>query len=246
MSWTYFRDFSKTPSIFIPFGILRDPELKQGSKLCYGGLVYFAKHEVGVSPKRRSLAELLNVSTTQIDIYLHDLEKYQYIKIDRGIFRDGRNYYRFKIHRNFYCDPSLWKISDNELKRRRVGSFFSPLKYLRGAFLPLCVVQDINIAQATKVCLTRIAQFDWKNLRNIFISRKLLAEECGVSLTQIDYYLKNLQETGYIKLHKVKNEISCTINQNIFFGKELSKPRKNGKTKTTKGIERRNKNAKTN
>ena len=224
--------FSETPSIFIPFGILRDSELKQGTKLCYGGLVYFAKYNIGCSPKRKELAELLNVSTTQIDIYLRDLENHCYIKVDRGIYKDKRNRYRFLLHRNFYCSPSVCKVSDEELKRRRMWSFFSPMKYLYGAYLPLCVLQDTNISQASKVCLARLVQFDWKNLKNIFVSKKLLAEECGASLTQIKYYLRDLEDAGYIEFNKSNGRTLCKINQEIFFGKIPSKPRESGKTKT--------------
>jgi len=232
MPRTYFRDFSKTPSIFIPFGILKDSELKQGTKLCYGSLVYFAKYNIGCSPKRREIAELLNVSTTQVDIYIRDLENHRYVKIDRSIYKDKRNRYRFLLHGNFYYNPAICKVSDEEIKRRRLWSFFSPMKYLYGAYLPLCVLQDTNISQASKVCLARLAQFDWKNLKNIFVSKKLLAEECGVSLTQIKYYLKDLEDAGYIEFYKTNGRTLCKINQEVFFGKTQSKSRELGKTKT--------------
>jgi len=224
------------PSIFIPFSVLEDFDLKQGSKLCYGGLVYFAQDKSCASPKRRELASLLNVSTTQIDTYLHDLEKHDYIRINKKALKGNRNLYCFLLHRSFYRNPAIWKISTEEVKKRNVGTLFSPLKYLHGAYLPVNVLQDTNIAQATKVCLARLVQYDWKNMRNIFVSRKTLAKDCGATLTQVDYYLKNLQETGYIEIKKLKDKTYCIVNQDVFFGRKLSEPRKTGKTKTVKEV----------
>jgi len=217
MSEKVLADFSTTPTIFMPFGLLRDRNLNGGEKLCYGALVHFAQLATYAFPSYGQVANLMGVSKEQVRLYLHKLVENKYIRVKNRVLKDGRNVYFFTYHENFR-NPSMWR---KRIKKNYY--YFAPLRFLYGAFLPVCTLQDDNLSQGAKVCLARLIQYNWKTFRHIVVSVNDLAQECGVTTTQIKAYLQNLKETKYIEIHRRYETIYYDINQAILFGRMPSK-----------------------
>ena len=75
-----------------PYLIMRDKDLSIGARLSYAFLLMYAWQEGSCFPKQANMAEAIGISSRQLQRYLQELEKANYIRITREDKRFNNTY----------------------------------------------------------------------------------------------------------------------------------------------------------
>lgn len=79
------------------------------------------------------------------------------------------------------------------------NKYFHPYRLLRGCVVPNRLLRDPNISHGAKLLWARLAQYDGSRGK-CYPSQKTLAEELGISIWQVQYYIRELKAKKLIEV----------------------------------------------
>lgn len=98
-----------------------------------------------------------------------------------------------------------------------IGQKFNPFKLFVGAFIPNALMKCKKISQGSKLCYARLSQYAGQN-GYAYPKMETLADEIGVSLSQVKRYIKELVSYGLITIESPRGKDKLNhLNNKYYF-----------------------------